>query len=630
MTSKEDLEAMEPLNPPTSPEYSGTGGGRFNVQKVGKTDIPTITTKRPSMDDGRGGSPVSDDESKGSPHNNNGGVEIDIGGDIGVNKPNGENASPTKEHLQLPGGDEAYSNHMALYEDDFTQQGKISQILTRITSYQAGIAPNVSETEKAKDKPQKKAMLGTILGVYLPCIQNIFGVLLFLRLTWIVGLAGVPESFCIVFICCSSTMLTSFSLSAIATNGMVPGGGSYFMISRALGPEFGGAVGLLFYFGTCVAASMYIIGSVEILVKYMAPELDMFGDVFNSYRLYGTIVLLLLTIVVFIGVSFVSKFAAFSLACVLISILCIYIGIFAASHDRSPEVCFLGDRLLTQASVMLNGSVFCSKNVSGPIFEHYCGDNSSASCQYFNDPNVEARIVKAIPGLSSGVFLENIKSRYTDVGNVIGTSALGSEARGEIIADLTSTFMILMAIYFPSVTGIMAGSNRSGDLADAQKSIPIGTIAACSTTSFVYLSCVIFFAACIEGDVMRDKYGDSIGGALIIGLLAWPHEMVIVVGAFLSCLGAGLQSLTGAPRLFQAIAKDNVVPFLRVFSVIRKNGEPVRALLLTACITEIGIVIGNLDHVAPIITMFFLMCYAFVNMACALQTLLQTDRKSVV
>ena len=62
------------------------------------------------------------------------------------------------------------------------------------------------------------------------------------------------------------TMLTSISMSAIATNGVVPGGGSYFMISRALGPEFGGAVGILFYLGTTVASSMYIIGAIEILV----------------------------------------------------------------------------------------------------------------------------------------------------------------------------------------------------------------------------------------------------------------------------------------------------------------------------------------------------------------------------
>ena len=65
-------------------------------------------------------------------------------------------------------------------------------------------------------------------------------------------------------------MLTAISMSAIATNGVVPAGGSYFMISRSLGPEFGGAVGMLFYTGTTLAAAMYIIGAVEIVLVNIA------------------------------------------------------------------------------------------------------------------------------------------------------------------------------------------------------------------------------------------------------------------------------------------------------------------------------------------------------------------------
>lgn len=89
----------------------------------------------------------------------------------------------------------------------------------------------------------------------------------------------------------------------------------------------------------------------------------------------------------------------------------------------------------------------------------------------------------------------------------------------------------------------------------------------------------------------------------MVAELAWPNPWVILVGSFLSTVGAALQSLTGAPRLLQAIAADGVIPFLGKFAKTTKRGEPLLALLMTALISEIGIVIANLDYIAPIITM---------------------------
>lgn len=548
--------------------------------------------------------------------------------------PEGDDTNKNLDNEPLASQDELegpYEHQMALYEDDLQARGKISQILNRISNYQGGIEPNMTKEYNEKDKQGRpKSKLGTFMGVYLPTVQNIFGVLLFIRMAWIIGMAGLLEGLGIVFVCCLTTLLTSISMSAIATNGFVPAGGSYFMISRALGPEFGGAVGLLFYLGTTVASAMYIIGSVEILLKYMAPQISLFGDVtvdenaFNNYRVYGTIILLLLGIIVFIGVKFVSKFAALSLACVILSIFCIYIGFFVSNSDNSIRICYLGDRLLTSSASYVNGSMYCNKNNDSNIYARYCtvGPNKTICDDYFM--HHETKVIAGIPGLGSGVVHKNVQSRYTMKDRLIGEETYGNRLHGEIVADITSTFMVLIAIYFPSVTGIMAGSNRSGDLEDASKSIPVGTISAQLSTSAIYLSCAIFIAGTVEGDLMRDKFGESIGGGLVVAKLSWPNEWVILIGSFLSTLGAGLQSLTGAPRLLQAIATDGVIPVINIFSVTTKRGEPFRALLLTLLISEIGICIANLDHVAPIITMFFLMCYGFVNMACALQTLLRT------
>ncbi|KAM4537310.1 solute carrier family 12 member 6 isoform 2-T2 [Odontesthes bonariensis] len=653
-TKAEDLPGMSD----TSPDISSRSGARVRFgsrESVNRSD------------------PLSEASAGGT---NTGGA--DTPEHFGVEQGDG-NSKISSVYINNTHGmddDDFYDRNLALFEEEMDTRPKVSSLLSRLANYtnltqgakEHEEAENIGEKKKARKSPQ----MGTFMGVYLPCLQNIFGVILFLRLTWVVGTAGVLQALCIVFICCCCTMLTAISMSAIATNGVVPAGGSYFMISRSLGPEFGGAVGLCFYLGTTFAGAMYILGAIEIFLLYIVPEAAIFTDggaaMLNNMRVYGSICLLLMSLLVFVGVKYVNKLASIFLACVIVSIVSIYAGgLVSAFHKPHFPVCMLGNRTINSHSVdnqcqktflqaiketeerfegnvtvnYENGTVeptiiptFAPAALEKPtsLWVAFCHSKElNATCDaYFTANNFTE--IHGIPGLASGIISENLWSSYLSKGDVLEKGSLNSSQVAQpvpgdnpyVFADIATSFTLLVGIFFPSVTGIMAGSNRSGDLKDAQRSIPIGTILAILTTSLIYLSSVVLFGACIEGVVLRDKFGDSVKGNLVVGTLAWPTPWVIVIGSFFSTCGAGLQSLTGAPRLLQAIAKDNIIPFLRVFGHGKANGEPTWALLLTALIAELGILIASLDLVAPILTMFFLMCYLFVNLACALQTLLRT------
>ncbi|XP_062335647.1 solute carrier family 12 member 7 isoform X3 [Osmerus eperlanus] len=564
---------------------------------------------------------------------------------------NPKESSPFIHNTDNDRGNLYDGKNMALFEEEMDSNPMVSSLLNKLANY-TNLTQGAQEHEEADDdegpakkKAVKSPQMGTFMGVYLPCLQNILGVILFLRLTWIVGTAGIMGSLAIVFMCCSCTMLTAISMSAIATNGVVPAGGSYYMISRSLGPEFGGAVGLCFFLGTTFAGSMYILGTIEILLTYIVPKAAIFvaekkedevEALLNNMRVYGTCCLALMSLVVFVGVKYVNKLALVFLACVILSIFAIYAGVIkTAIEPPDLPVCLLGNRTLQNHNFdkCLKTEEIDNVTVTTKLWALFCDSaDLNATCnEYFLFNNVTE--IQGIPGLASGVIQDNMWGDYGPLGMLVEHKRLDSVPAADssqdmylpyVANDITTFFTLLVGIYFPSVTGIMAGSNRSGDLRDAQKSIPIGTILAIATTSFIYVTCVVLFGACIEGVVLRDKFGDSVKGYLVIGTLSWPSPWVIVIGSFFSCCGAGLQSLTGAPRLLQAIARDGIVPFLKVFGHGKANGEPTWALLLTAAICEIGILIASLDAVAPILSMFFLMCYLFVNLACAVQTLLRT------
>ncbi|XP_036126087.1 solute carrier family 12 member 6 isoform X6 [Molossus molossus] len=443
-------------------------------------------------------------------------------------------------------GDEYFDKNLALFEEEMDTRPKVSSLLNRMANY-TNLTQGAKEHEEAeniaegKKKPTKTPQMGTFMGVYLPCLQNIFGVILFLRLTWVVGTAGVLQAFAIVLICCCCTMLTAISMSAIATNGVVPAGGSYFMISRALGPEFGGAVGLCFYLGTTFAAAMYILGAIEIFLVYIFPRAAIFRSddvlkesaaMLNNMRVYGTAFLVLMVLVVFIGVRYVNKFASLFLACVIVSILAIYAGAIKSSFAPPHfPVCMLGNRTLSSRHFDTCSKTKETHNLTVPskLWSFFCNSSQffNATCdEYFVHNNVTS--IQGIPGLASGVIKENLWSNYLPKGEIIekpsakSSDVLGSLNHEYVLVDITTSFTLLVGIFFPSVTGIMAGSNRSGDLKDAQKSIPIGTVLAILTTSFVYLSNVVLFGACIEGVVLRDKFGDAVKGNLVT-LLRTPN-----------------------------------------------------------------------------------------------------------
>ncbi|KRZ06483.1 Solute carrier family 12 member 6, partial [Trichinella zimbabwensis] len=530
--------------------------------------------------------------------------------------------------------DHEYNNHresFSLYEEDgSTSAMKMSHFIRRISLYN----PIVSGGDDV-DPNKQPIKMGTFVGVFMPCIQNIFGVLFFIRLAWIVGTAGVLQGFLITFICCLVTFTTCISLSAIATNGMVPAGGPYYMISRNLGPELGGAVGILFYFASTIAASMYLLGSAEIFLLYTVPQAKIFDDIYNCYRLIGTLLLAIVSCIVLAGVGVVNRFALPTIALVNGCILLTFIGFFVnINGSDSLKFCMVGDRIPNlQHWIDNNPGNYLSCNATD-LKHLFCANvTETGSCDpYFLKSANEGTIkeMNAIVGATSGIILDNLFSKYLDTNDFIQSndSKITNNEYEEIsdtyvVADMASSFTILIGVFFPSVTGIMQGSNRSGNLRDASRSIPVGTLAAQIITSIAYLLGVLCFGASMNGMFLRDKFGAGAYGRLAAAELAVPHPMVIVIGSFIASAGAGMQCLTGAPRLLQAIALDGVIPMLHYFQKSTKRGEPLRAIFVSIAICELFILIAFLESITALISQFFLMCYLSVNAACVLQSVLK-------
>jgi len=166
-------------------------------------------------------------------------------------------------------------------------------------------------------------------------------------------------------------------------------------------------------------------------------------------------------------------------------------------------------------------------------------------------------------------------------------------------------FWAVFAVFFPASTGIMAGANMSGDLANPRKSIPVGTLSAIGISLVIYLLLAVWLAKSATRTELLENY------TVMIDKAAWGP--IVLAGLLGATFSSALSSLVGAPRILQALADHDILPKSPTLAKRSKSGEPRNAMILTGLIVFAALMLRELNAIAPLITMFFLITYAMIN-----------------
>lgn len=349
--------------------------------------------------------------------------------------------------------------------------------------------------------------VGAFLGVFTPSILTILGVILFLRTGWMVGNAGLFPSLAIVLIANAITLATALSVSAIATNMHVGAGGAYYILSRSLGLEIGGAIGIPLFLAQTFSVTLYAFGFAESL-RYAWPSVP------------------------------VEPTAAVTILVVTLA------------SGRGARLA-----LRLQIPIMI-------------------------------------LLVLALASLFAGV-----SGASPQPGAGLWRGAAGAPS-----------FWAIFAVFFPAVTGIMAGVSLSGDLRDPKRDIPRGTIAAVLVGFLVYLIVPVALAAgATQTTLVQDP---------LVWLRVSAVPLLVLPGLWGAILSSAVGSILGAPRTLEALVDDAVVP-----RFLAGRSHPGRAHLISAAVALAAVALGNLNAVAPVLTMFFLTTYGMVNLVAGLEQL---------
>jgi amino acid transporter len=170
--------------------------------------------------------------------------------------------------------------------------------------------------------PDSSGTLGTFAGVFTPSVLTILGIILFLRLGYVVGNAGLGQTLLILLLANGISVLTSISLSAIATNLKVKGGGDYYVISRTLGHEFGGAIGIVVFLAQSVSIAFYCLGFGEVVAYLFQTEISILPQIIAALAVS------FLFFFAWIGADWATKFQYVVMVVLAAAILSFFIGGF--------------------------------------------------------------------------------------------------------------------------------------------------------------------------------------------------------------------------------------------------------------------------------------------------------------
>ncbi len=375
------------------------------------------------------------------------------------------------------------------------------------------------------DKAKK---FGAFAGVFTPSILTILGVIMYLRLGWVAGVAGIWGSIAVILLAHVISVTTGLSISSIATDKKIKAGGIYYILSRSLGLPMGGSIGITLFIGTALSISLYIVGFVENFLDIPAMQhwLGMAGPTLQNTRIVGTVVLVLLAVIALISTSFAIKTQFLVLGAIALSLVSVFVGFFL--HPVAASV--------------------------APV-THF--------------------------------------TPFKDV-----------------------SFTEVFAIFFPAVTGFTAGVAMSGDLKNPGKDIPVGTLLAIFTGLVIYLLLAVGFNLFVDRQLLLTNYNFLLS-------IAW-FPFLVIAGVWGATLSSALGGILGGPRIIQAISKDHITPkFLAVG--YGKSNEPRNALIFTFFLSELGILIGDLNAIAGLVTMFYLTAYGFINLAFVLEKWASVD-----